>query len=174
MVDVWMRQARHNTLMNQHLYKICEGIPDAERKMDAGVLFCSIHGGLNYLYLSDRIWMGRLESRPLDYDDLIEDLYTDFNVLRVERESLDRHIEAWIQTLTPRRLLDPVRIPCAGDSPDEPLRLEEALMAFFAEQGARRSQMARRISGFEGLSPRSVLMGASGLPFHPGDPGLVC
>lgn len=38
----------YNYWMNQKLYAICAGIPDAERKKERGAFFKSIHGTLNH------------------------------------------------------------------------------------------------------------------------------
>lgn len=65
--------AAYNRWMNERLYELCAGIPDAERKLDRG---------------PDLGWKG-----PAD------ELYADFAELRAARAELDRLIEHWAERL---------------------------------------------------------------------------
>ena len=55
MLSGFRTMARYNRWMNERIYKLCEKLPDAERKADRGAFFRSIHGTLNHLLLGDRL-----------------------------------------------------------------------------------------------------------------------
>jgi uncharacterized damage-inducible protein DinB len=92
--------ARYNQWMNQKLYAVCADLPDSERKSDRGAFFKSIHGTLNHILIADRIWLGRFTEQPFAAK-LDEEMYSDFDELRAERERLDVMIIDWAQTLAP-------------------------------------------------------------------------
>jgi len=84
--------ADYNHWMNQKLYTICAGIPNAERKKDRGAFFKSIHGTLNHLLYADRAWMGRFIEKPFSAKVIGQELYSDFGELREQRDMTDREI----------------------------------------------------------------------------------
>jgi uncharacterized damage-inducible protein DinB len=92
--------ADYNEWMNQKLYALCADLPDDERRLDRGAFFKSIHGTLNHILIGDLIWLGRFTQQPFA-GKLSDELYSDFNELRIERERLDRQIGTWAQNLTP-------------------------------------------------------------------------
>ena len=51
--------ARYNRWMNDKLYEAAAALSDEARKRDGGAFFKSIHGTLNHLLLTDRIWLAR-------------------------------------------------------------------------------------------------------------------
>ena len=92
--------ARYNRAMNDAVYAVCAGIPDAERKADRGAFFKSVHGTLNHLMFGDNAWMNRFDggSRPAPTTDV--ELFSNFDELRAAREALDGEIETWTAALT--------------------------------------------------------------------------
>jgi uncharacterized damage-inducible protein DinB len=99
-LDLMRLQAAHNTWMNHRLFAVCVDLTDEERKRDLGAFFGSIHGTFNHLLLADRVWLGRLTDRPFPIKSLAQELYSDFEELRRERERTDADIEAFIDGLT--------------------------------------------------------------------------
>src|ERR1700729_2803192 len=89
--------ARYNRWMNLKLYAIASQLTDEERKRDRGAFFKSIHGTLNHLLLSDRVWMARFTGVSLPGDvlgpdgirSLDQELYADFEELGRERIKTD-------------------------------------------------------------------------------------
>src|SRR5690606_37998248 len=80
---------RYNAWANQNIYAVCADIPDSERKRDLGAFFLSIHGTLNHLLLTDRLWIGRLVGVDFPMASLRDELYGDFNELARERAITD-------------------------------------------------------------------------------------
>jgi uncharacterized damage-inducible protein DinB len=94
------RFAAYNRWMNQRLYAAARQLCDEQRRADHGAYFKSIHGTLNHLVLSDRLWLthwaaqGHVAALPAelqlpDVDDLGQELYPDFDSMHAAREALD-------------------------------------------------------------------------------------
>jgi uncharacterized damage-inducible protein DinB len=92
--------AGYNRWMNERLYAICANIPDEERKRDRGAFFRSVHGTLNHLLLSDKVWLGRFVGEPFQARSLDQELHEDFAELRSAREAMDHRIETWASNLS--------------------------------------------------------------------------
>jgi uncharacterized damage-inducible protein DinB len=99
-MNYYTMMANYNEWMNQKLYDLCADLPDTERRLDLGAFFKSIHGTLNHILIGDLIWLGRFTQQPFA-GKVSDELYSDFNQLRAEREKLDRKIVTWAQNLTP-------------------------------------------------------------------------
>lgn len=96
--DYYETMATYNHWMNQKLYAICAEIPDELRKADRGAYFKSIHGTLNHLLYGDRVWLGRFLEQPF-HGKVGEELYSDFDELRHQREITDRDLIEWAKSL---------------------------------------------------------------------------
>jgi uncharacterized damage-inducible protein DinB len=105
--NYYQLMAEYNCWMNQNLYLVCSEISDEKRKQDLGAFFQSIHGTLNHLLYGDKAWMGRFTDRPFSVTAIGQELYTDFNILRVEREKTDQQILEWSQQLDSEWLSQP-------------------------------------------------------------------
>lgn len=91
--------AQYNLWMNQKIYAICSDIPDEKRKQDIGAFFKSVHGTLNHLLYGDKAWMGRFTNKPFSVNVITQELYSDFDALKVERENTDQEILEWSKHL---------------------------------------------------------------------------
>ena len=54
------KQARYNAWANRRLFEMAAALPDDIYRRDVGAYFRSVHGTLNHLLSTDRIWMRRL------------------------------------------------------------------------------------------------------------------
>jgi uncharacterized damage-inducible protein DinB len=121
--------ARYNRWMNDKLYAVATELTDEERKRDRGAFFKSIHGTFNHLLLADRVWMGRFTGVDLHGDwlgpggirSLDQELYSDFDELRRERQKMDENIEQWVATLTAEKLTATHRYVRKGVTYEHPL-----------------------------------------------------
>ena len=80
--------ARYNRWMNDKLYALAATLSDAARKRDSGAFFKSVHGTLNHLLLTDRLWLGRFKGVAIPdgfmgpgIRSLDQELYADFEEL---------------------------------------------------------------------------------------------
>ena len=91
-IELLQQFARYNIWVNEKIYAVCAGIPAAERKRDLGAFFHSIHGTLNHLLLTDRVWFGRLTGVEFPVHSLGDELYADFDTLASERKITDAEL----------------------------------------------------------------------------------
>ena len=91
--------ARYNDWANRRLYESASALSDPEYRADRGAFFGSVHGTLNHLLVTDRIWMNRFTGAGPTYSRLDEIPFEDFRALRAAREAEDRRIIEWIDGL---------------------------------------------------------------------------
>ena len=121
--------ARYNRWMNAKVYAAAALLGEEERKRDRGAFFRSIHGVMNHILLADRVWLGRLAGRVAEpgfigvdgIKSLDQELFSDFDELRRQRDITDAAIDALADTLTADRLAGTVRIVRKGEASDLPL-----------------------------------------------------
>jgi uncharacterized damage-inducible protein DinB len=58
--DIFRQLAAYNRWANARLYAAALDLPDQAYRLHIGVFFSSVHGTLNHLLLTDRIWLKRL------------------------------------------------------------------------------------------------------------------
>lgn len=56
--------AKYNQWANERLYSAASTLRDQDYRMDCGAFFKSIHGTLNHLLVTDRIWLQSLAQKP--------------------------------------------------------------------------------------------------------------
>ncbi|EKF73778.1 DinB family protein [Alcanivorax hongdengensis A-11-3] len=91
-VSLFREMARYNQWQNRQLYRACGSLDDAHRKRDCGLFFHSIHGTLNHLLLTDRLWMARFTGDSFTVTGLDQQLYEQFDELCEQRQHTDRQI----------------------------------------------------------------------------------
>jgi uncharacterized damage-inducible protein DinB len=144
--DYARTMARYNRWMNDKVYALCARIPDADRKADAGAFFKSIHGTLNHLLLADRVWMGRFVGAPFRPASLAEELYADFDTLRIERARTDRDIEAYADGLDESAVAATLTYTSIVSPAPRSIAMALALAHFFNHQTHHRGQLTTLLS----------------------------
>jgi uncharacterized damage-inducible protein DinB len=150
--------AAYNQKMNEQLYAACAKLSDADRRLDRGAFFRSIHGTLNHLLLTDRLWFGSFVGQPVSFGALDEELYANFDELRGERRATDARICEWAAELTSSDLGAPMR--SGGAVMNAPLWV--FVLHFFNHQTHHRGQVSAL------LSQSGVEYGVTDLPWVPG------
>lgn len=104
--------AGYNARMNTQTYNAASLLSAEVLNKDAGAFFGSVLGTLNHILVGDLIWLSRFAlyseryaalqavgdfPLPLSLNHLV---YTDFDVLRQARVSLDEIIERWCMEIT--------------------------------------------------------------------------
>ncbi|WP_022949155.1 DinB family protein [Methylohalobius crimeensis] len=145
-IDIFHLQAEYNRWMNDRLYRVCSLISDAERKRDLGAYFRSIHGTLNHLLLVDRLWLERMNGRSLPIASLAEELYADFDELRVQRAATDDKIITQMDTLSADRLTQRITYTSAVTGKANSLPLGVMLTHLFNHQIHHRGQLTALIN----------------------------
>ena len=118
MKDHYTTFAGYNAWANGRLYDAAAQLSDAEYRADKGAFFKSMHGTLNHLLATDRIWMKRFTGAgeaPDRLDAILHDRLLD---LRAARDAEDRRIVAWVGSLDEARLKGVIRYRRVS-TPDE-------------------------------------------------------
>ena len=152
--------AQYNHWMNLKLYTVCAEMSDEQRREDRGAFFKSIDGTLNHLLVGDRIWLGRFTGHPY-VAHLKQELYSDFNELRQQREITDQQILEWSKELTNDELKQPLRYQSASDGIERVFPQWLLVVHLFNHQTHHRGQLTTLISQM-GYDP-----GVTDLPWMP-------
>ena len=116
--------AGYNAWANRRLYDAAAALHDAASRADRGAFFKSMHGTLNHLLATDRIWMKRFTGAGDAPDRLDAIVHDGFTELRTAREAEDRRIVAWIDDLDEASLAGVIRYRRVSS----PEAFEQALM----------------------------------------------
>jgi uncharacterized damage-inducible protein DinB len=139
-------QARYSQWVNRRLYDACATLPDAERKQDRGVFFGSIHGTWNHLLLGDRVWLARLQGRPVPYPRLDLELYADFAELQAAQTDCDQALLDWIQGLQADDLQRRIAFRSLSTGQDKELSVATMLTTLFIHKTHHRGQITALLS----------------------------
>jgi uncharacterized damage-inducible protein DinB len=147
MPEAYRAFARYNRWMNGKVYAAAARLSDDERKRDRGAFFGSIHNVMNHILVADRIWLGRLMGRVPEpgyigvdgIKALDQEIASDFDELRHERDRTDAAIDDWVNTLTAESLAGTLRI-VRKDGPRE-LPVWWAATQLFNHQTHHRGQI---------------------------------
>ena len=91
--------ANYNEWANARLFRVAGTLDEALYRREVGAYFRSLHGTLNHLLVSDRIWMRRLTGTGDHPEQLNAILFDDFRSLRAARVEEDSRIIAFVQSL---------------------------------------------------------------------------
>ncbi len=91
--------ARYNAFANRRLYDACGALSDEDYRADHGAFFKSVHGTLNHLLVTDRIWLARFTGEGETPHRLDAILFETFHELRAAREAEDCRICACVEGL---------------------------------------------------------------------------
>lgn len=154
--------ARYNQWINGRLYTVCATLPDAERRLDRGAFFGSMHRTLNHLLWGDRMWLGRLIDVPCTVPAFGADMFAEYDQLTQERQQTDLALLAWAVSVTPEALATTVEYRSAVDGKTRRLPAAVAAVHMFNHGTHHRGQLTALIKQ-AGVDP-----GVTDLPWLPG------
>ena len=150
--------AGYNAWANRRLYAAAARLGEADYRADRGAFFKSMHGTLNHLLATDRIWMKRFTGEGDAPERLDAILHDDFAGLRAAREAEDQRIVAWIDSLDEARLAGVIRYRRVS-TPDEFVQeLMPALDHWFNHQTHHRGQAHTILTGLGQEAPELDLL----------------
>jgi uncharacterized damage-inducible protein DinB len=160
--------AGYNAWANHRLHAACALLDEAGYKLDRGAFFGSVHGTLNHLLVTDRMWLARLEGRPLAPHGLDAIVVEDLTSLREARTVEDAALSAHAAGLTDAALAAQFRWTRMADGAVVVQPLWATLAHLFNHQTHHRGQVHGLLSQ-AGIDPPSldlpVFQKASGLGF---------
>jgi uncharacterized damage-inducible protein DinB len=156
--------SRYNRWMNEKLYAVSVELSDEVRKEDRAAPFRSIHGTLNHLLLTDRMWMHRFRGTrfPIAITSLAHELYGDFDELRRERALTDQQIEDWASGLGDSDFEKQLTFVSVSSPQERTLPLALCIVHFFNHQTHHRGQLTTL------LEQAGCDFGVTDLPMMPG------
>ena len=92
--------AAYNAGANGRLYDQAGSLSDQAYRRPVGVFFQSLHGTLNHLLVTDRIWLARLTGAGSLPGRLNAILFENFNELRATRAAEDARLAGHIESLS--------------------------------------------------------------------------
>jgi uncharacterized damage-inducible protein DinB len=95
----FVTMAQYNAWANTRLFRMAGALRDELYRRDVGTYFKSLHGTLNHLLSTDRIWMHRLTGAGDHPDKLNAILFDDLPSLHAARVGEDRRILEFVQAL---------------------------------------------------------------------------
>jgi uncharacterized damage-inducible protein DinB len=93
------QRAAYNRWANARLYEAAFSLSDADYRRDVGAFFRSMHGTLNHLLLTDRLWLKRLTGEGEHPNQLNAIIYHDLRALASARSDEDDRIIAYVAAL---------------------------------------------------------------------------
>ena len=150
--------SRYNAWANERLYDAAAALPPADFRADRGAFFRSMHGTLNHLLVTDRIWMQRFTGEGEAPDRLDAILFDAFGLLREAREAEDRRIVAYVEKLDESKLAGLIKYRRVS-TPDEVIQpLWPALAHWFNHPTHHRGQAHAILTGLLGRAPELDLL----------------
>src|SRR5471032_258580 len=99
----------YNAWANHRLYDAVAQLSAEQYRADRGAFFKSVHGTLNHLLVTDRIWMQRFTGEGDAPDRLDAILFETFDELRAAREAEDRRIVDFVDGLDDGRIVGTIK-----------------------------------------------------------------
>ena len=96
----FVMMAQYNSWANARLYRMAGTLPDEQYRRDVGAYFKSLHGTLNHLLATDRIWMRHLTGTGDHPAKLNAIVFDDLPSLTAARQEEDQRIINFVQDLT--------------------------------------------------------------------------
>ncbi|ACB95686.1 DinB family protein [Beijerinckia indica] len=136
---LFQQLAAYNRWANARLYAAAMTLPDEAYRRPVGVFFSSLHGTLNHLLTTDRLWLKRLTGEgdhPTRLDTIIHDDLTD---LALARHAEDKRIITVIDGYSDVDLSRRHAYRTTSGQPQEQ-RLSDILLHVFNHQTHHRGQ----------------------------------
>lgn len=147
--------AAYNAWANRRIYRIAAELSDVDYRADRGAFFQSVHGTLNHLLVTDRIWMKRLTGHGEAPDRLDAILFEALSDLGPAREAEDSRIIAYVDELAPSDLVRSIRYKAMTNPALVEQTLAPILSHIFNHQTHHRGQVHALLTGF-GLDAPSL------------------
>ena len=144
--------ARYNRWANARLYDAAAALPDDLYRKDIGLFFKSLHGTLNHLLATDRIWMRRLDGAGDAPDRLNAILFEDLAALREARKVEDDRIARFVGGVSDGDLEGVRHFKTTKGVPQQGV-LRDILAHLFNHQTHHRGQAHTGLSQHTGAEP---------------------
>jgi uncharacterized damage-inducible protein DinB len=156
--DHYRMFAHYNAWANARVYEAAARLSDEQYRADRGAFFRSVHGTLNHLLVTDRIWMQRFTGEGDAPNRLDAILFETFDELRAAREAEDRRILSFVEGLDDRRIEGTIKYRRVSSPEEFEQALAPALAHWFNHQTHHRGQVHALLTGLLGQAPELDLL----------------
>ena len=150
MKHIYTMFAGYNRWANERIYAAAAAMPEEEYLRPRGAFFGSLHGTLNHLVVTDRIWMRRFTGEGPLHTQLDEVAYSDLAALAEARAAEDERIVRYIDGLSEAALAATFTYRTITSPKDITQPLAPALSHFFNHQTHHRGQAHGLVSQIAG------------------------
>jgi uncharacterized damage-inducible protein DinB len=158
LTDHYRMFARYNAWANSRLYDAAARLSSEQYRADRGAFFRSVHGTLNHLLVTDRIWMQRFTGEGEAPNRLDAILFETFDDLRAAREAEDRRIIGFVDRLDDFRIAGTIKYRRVSSPEQFEQQLAPALAHWFNHQTHHRGQLHALLTGLAGEAPELDLL----------------
>ena len=149
---------RYNGWANTRLYEAAAALSPEQYRADGGAFFKSVHGTLNHLLVTDRIWMKRFTGEGEVPDRLDAILYDNLAELRRARQAEDARIVSYVDGLDEQRIAGTISYRRVSSPEAFEQQLAPALAHWFNHQTHHRGQVHALLTGLAGTAPELDLL----------------
>ncbi len=158
MKAVFPMLAAYNRWANLRLCTAAAELTDDQYRADRGAFFKSVHGTLNHLLVTDRIWMSRFTGEGGAPDRLDAILFERLADLAAARSAEDERIVAYVDGLDDAALAGTIRYRRVSTPEVFVQPLAPALLHMFNHETHHRGQVHAILTGLVGTAPALDLM----------------
>jgi uncharacterized damage-inducible protein DinB len=148
----------YNAWANSRLYDATARLSIEQYRADRGAFFKSVHGTLNHLLVTDRIWMQRFTGEGDAPNRLDAILFESFDDLRVARAAEDRRIVDFVDGLDDGRIAGTIKYRRVSTPEEFEQQLAPALAHWFNHQTHHRGHVHALLTGLVGEAPELDLL----------------
>jgi uncharacterized damage-inducible protein DinB len=158
LIDHCRMFGHYNAWANGRLYEAVARLSTEQYRADRGAFFKSVHGTLNHLLVTDRIWMQRFTGAGDAPGRLDAILFETFDELRVARAAEDRRIVSFVDGLDDARIAGTIKYRRVSSPQEFEQQLAPALAHWFNHQTHHRGQVHALLTGLVGEAPELDLL----------------
>src|ERR1700687_5863786 len=140
----------YNAWANGRLYAAVALLGSEQYRADRGAFFKSVHGTLNHLLVTDRVWMQRFTGEGDAPNRLDAILFETFDELRAAREAEDRRIVGFVDGLDDRRIAGTIKYRRVSSPEQFQQPLRPALAPWVTHQTHHRGQVHALLTALAG------------------------
>jgi uncharacterized damage-inducible protein DinB len=148
----------YNAWANGRLYDAAARLTSEQYRADRGAFFKSVHGTLNHLLVTDRIWMARFTGEGEAPNRLDAILFESFDDLRAARGAEDRRIVGFVDGLDSDRIAGTIKYRRVSSPEEFEQQLAPALAHWFNHQTHHRGHVHALLTGLVGQAPELDLL----------------
>ena len=148
----------YNAWANSRLYDATARLSAEQYRADRGAFFKSVHGTLNHLLVTDRIWMQRFTGEGDAPNRLDAILFESFDDLRAARAVEDRRIVDFVDGLDDGRIAGTIKYRRVSTPEEFEQQLAPALAHWFNHQTHHRGHVHALLTGLVGEAPELDLL----------------